>query len=263
MTTTPTADIPRDPRIKPLVWSCSDDANEDWIAESPFGPFNAYFDEGHGWLVQLDGHDDTWAKYPDPDFGFANAHLARNACEAEYLRRADLLLVDTPAQTATSDASAPDASVDPMQKMTRFRFYVPGDDPRPIAFPPSGPFWCTGYSDTHCVVVAYAPDLDTLTSATHWPDAEDIDAGEEPEVPHFSSRFQRPGWWPAPVTFAYTNYKGEHGIRTVTPQRIWYGCTQYHPNNGWLLTGYDHDKKAMRDFALTDIEFLNVTEEGS
>lgn len=191
MTTNAPPDLPRDPRIKPLVWSCSDDCNEDWLAESPFGPFNAYFDDGHGWLVQLDGHDDAWAVYPDPDYGFANAHLARVACETEYLRRADLLLVDTPAQTVTEYTP-----IDVAQKLARFR--------------------------------------------AHMPD-----------------------WWPAPVTFAYTNYKGEHGIRTVTPQRVWYGCTQYHPNNGWLLTGYDHDKKAERDFALTDIEFLNVTEEGS
>lgn len=55
--------------------------------------------------------------------------------------------------------------------MRRFRFYVPGDG-RPMTFPPEGPFWITGQSDTHTVVVAYSPDLVTLTIPGRWPDAE-------------------------------------------------------------------------------------------
>lgn len=78
--------------------------------------------------------------------------------------------------------------------MHRFRFKVPGDDYRPIEFPPVGPYWCTGRSDTHCIVVAYAPDLETLTSASHWPDAEDVDDGGEQPIT-FTDRFRRPDWW--------------------------------------------------------------------
>lgn len=78
--------------------------------------------------------------------------------------------------------------------MHRFRFYVPGDDPRPMAFPPTGPFWCTGFSETHCVVVAYAPDLKTLTGEGHWPDAEQIEDGGEQDI-SFTSRFPCPDWW--------------------------------------------------------------------
>lgn len=78
--------------------------------------------------------------------------------------------------------------------MRRFRFYVPGTDGRPMAFPPAGPFWITGESDTHQVVVAFSPDIETLTNDRHWPDAEDIeDCGEQEIV--FTKRFPCPGWW--------------------------------------------------------------------
>lgn len=78
--------------------------------------------------------------------------------------------------------------------MRRFRFFVPGEDPRPIEFPPTGPFWCTGYNDTHCIVVAFAPDLDTLIRDDHWPDAEEVDDMGEQEIT-FSGRFPKPDWW--------------------------------------------------------------------
>ena len=78
--------------------------------------------------------------------------------------------------------------------MNRYRFLIPGDDGRPMTFPPVAPFWVTGHSETHTVVVAYAPDLETLTSETHWPDAEDIDEQVDAEIT-FTSRFGRPDWW--------------------------------------------------------------------
>ena len=81
--------------------------------------------------------------------------------------------------------------------MRRFRFYVPGEDGRPIAAPPEGPFWTTGYSDTHTVVVAYSPDLETLKSAVRWPDAEQIEDLGEQEIA-FSDRFPCPTWWRNP-----------------------------------------------------------------
>lgn len=83
--------------------------------------------------------------------------------------------------------------------MRRFRFHVPGDDGRPIAFPPEGPFWETGRSDAHVVMVAYSPSAETLTSENRWPDAERIeDGGEQPIT--FTDRFPRPMWWPIEQT---------------------------------------------------------------
>jgi len=78
--------------------------------------------------------------------------------------------------------------------LRRFRFYVPGDDGRPIEFPPEGPFWISGFSDTHTVVVAYSPNLETLTRSDRWPDAERIDDQGESEI-QFSNRFSKPEWW--------------------------------------------------------------------
>tara|TARA_R110002072_G_scaffold26966_15_gene88459 strand:+ start:759 stop:1001 length:243 start_codon:yes stop_codon:yes gene_type:complete len=80
--------------------------------------------------------------------------------------------------------------------MRKFRFYVPGEDGRPISWPPVGPFWITGFSETHTVVLAYAPDEETLTNADHWPDAEDVDDWGEQEIT-FTDRFKKPDWWQA------------------------------------------------------------------
>lgn len=78
--------------------------------------------------------------------------------------------------------------------MRRFRFLVPGDDGRPMTFPPSGPYWITGSSETHEVVVAYCRDQETLTSPDMWPDAEQIDDLGEQEIV-YTDRFQRPEWY--------------------------------------------------------------------
>lgn len=79
-------------------------------------------------------------------------------------------------------------------RMNRFRFHVPGGDGRPLTFPPPGPFWTAGYSDTHAIVVAFAPDLSSLTADAFWPDAEMIDDMGEQEIT-FSGRFPKPEWW--------------------------------------------------------------------
>ena len=56
-----------------------------------------------------------------------------------------------------------------------------------------------------------------------------------------------------PLTFEYTNYRNETSIRKAIPTRIWHGRTKYHPEHQWLLTAFDVDKKAYRDFAMIDI----------
>lgn len=55
-----------------------------------------------------------------------------------------------------------------------------------------------------------------------------------------------------PVELTYTNYRGETAKRTITPKRVWFGSTEWHTEPQWLLTAYDHDKQADRDFALCD-----------
>lgn len=55
-----------------------------------------------------------------------------------------------------------------------------------------------------------------------------------------------------PARIIYTNYRGETAERSITPKRVWYGITDWHPEPQWFLTAFDHDKNADRDFALTD-----------
>lgn len=55
-----------------------------------------------------------------------------------------------------------------------------------------------------------------------------------------------------PSRIIYTNYRGETAERTITPKRVWYGISDWHPEPQWFLTAFDHDRNADRDFALSD-----------
>lgn len=79
--------------------------------------------------------------------------------------------------------------------MRKFRFKVPGNDGRPMEFPPTGPFWVTGFGPGYLTVLAYAESKEVLTSESHWPDATDIDDWGEQAI-KFSDRFKKPDWWP-------------------------------------------------------------------
>lgn len=58
---------------------------------------------------------------------------------------------------------------------------------------------------------------------------------------------------PVPLKFKYKNWQGETTIRTVMPIKIWYGHTEFHKTDQWLLKATDLDKDAERDFAVNDI----------
>lgn len=55
------------------------------------------------------------------------------------------------------------------------------------------------------------------------------------------------------VVIDYTNWKGERGKRTITPHIMFWGSTNYHPDNQWLLNAFDEEKQAERTFAMKDI----------
>lgn len=55
------------------------------------------------------------------------------------------------------------------------------------------------------------------------------------------------------VTIRYTNYRGETAIRTIIPDKIWFGSSQWHPEPQWLMDAFDVEKDAHRTFALKDI----------
>lgn len=55
------------------------------------------------------------------------------------------------------------------------------------------------------------------------------------------------------IVIKYTNHRNETSLRNIIPKRIWFGKTDYHPEEQWLLEAYDCDKQADRNFAIKDI----------
>ena len=55
------------------------------------------------------------------------------------------------------------------------------------------------------------------------------------------------------LKFEYKNWLGKVSIRTVVPYEIWFGNTEFHKKEQYLLRAYDVDKNAERNFALKDI----------
>ncbi len=59
------------------------------------------------------------------------------------------------------------------------------------------------------------------------------------------------------VEILYTNYKGETTRRRVLPEKIWFGSTEWHKEEQWLLDAHDINKNALRNFAMKDIQEWN------
>ena len=57
--------------------------------------------------------------------------------------------------------------------------------------------------------------------------------------------------WTEPTALPYTNWRGETAVRSFVPLRLWWGATEWHPEPGWLMRGWDTEKQAERDFALS------------
>lgn len=49
---------------------------------------------------------------------------------------------------------------------------------------------------------------------------------------------------------AYQNWRGEVAIREIKPICLWFGSTQWHPEDQWFLKAWDVEKQVERDFAL-------------
>jgi predicted DNA-binding transcriptional regulator YafY len=56
------------------------------------------------------------------------------------------------------------------------------------------------------------------------------------------------------VTILYTNWKGETSERDIKPIELWFGATEYHPEEQWLLRALDIEKNDERNFAMKDIQ---------
>lgn len=51
----------------------------------------------------------------------------------------------------------------------------------------------------------------------------------------------------------YTNWRGETARRVIRPIRMWWGKTEWHPEEQWMLTAWDCEKDAIRNFAWQDM----------
>lgn len=74
-----------------------------------------------------------------------------------------------------------------------------------------------------------------------------LDSVSQPSSPHDLDQRKA-------IRIVYTNYRGETASRHVIPQRVWFGATDWHPKEQWLLDALDLDKGAERSFALRDIK---------
>jgi predicted DNA-binding transcriptional regulator YafY len=63
------------------------------------------------------------------------------------------------------------------------------------------------------------------------------------------------------VRILYTNYRNETSVRTILPQRIWFGATPWHKEPQWLLDALDVEKGEQRSFALADVRSWQAVEE--
>lgn len=81
------------------------------------------------------------------------------------------------------------------EKWLRLRFKANPDDWRPVKWPPVGPCWCTGYSESNSIVVAFVRNRKQVKE--FWPEATDIEESGEQGSIWFTERFPKPSWWRA------------------------------------------------------------------
>tara|TARA_Y100000310_G_C20438617_1_gene694954 strand:+ start:342 stop:581 length:240 start_codon:yes stop_codon:yes gene_type:complete len=55
------------------------------------------------------------------------------------------------------------------------------------------------------------------------------------------------------IRFEYVNWRREKRIRAARVERFYFGSTEYHTEDQWLMEGFDFDKKANRIYACSDI----------
>ena len=75
--------------------------------------------------------------------------------------------------------------------MIRCRFKANLEDYRPVKWPIKHPYWCTGFNETHSVIVAYADNENQVKEL--WPEAIEIES-EPAETYIFTDRFPKPEW---------------------------------------------------------------------
>ena len=61
------------------------------------------------------------------------------------------------------------------------------------------------------------------------------------------------------IKVLYKNWRGKVSERNIFPLSIFYGKTEFHKEEQWLMKVYDLDKKDYRVYSLKDIqEWINI-----
>ena len=56
------------------------------------------------------------------------------------------------------------------------------------------------------------------------------------------------------IKVRYKNWRSEVALREITPKRIFWGATEWHKEEQWLLEVFDWGRHEERVYALKDIE---------
>lgn len=64
-----------------------------------------------------------------------------------------------------------------------------------------------------------------------------------------------------PLSFMYTNWRGETARRIAILTDIYFGETDYHPEPQWLVKGTDLERGEVRIYALKDIKPVDAAKE--
>lgn len=65
------------------------------------------------------------------------------------------------------------------------------------------------------------------------------------------------------LEFTYKNYKGKISKRRVTVMYTFFDSVEpWHPEKQWILAGFDHDKEAIRFYAMKDMTDVTSVPEG-
>ena len=78
------------------------------------------------------------------------------------------------------------------KKLLRVRFFANLDDCRPVNYPVEYPWWRSGETFTHSIVVSYADSEQYIYK--NWPEATSLLSVEEVEKIVFTSRFPKLDW---------------------------------------------------------------------
>lgn len=56
------------------------------------------------------------------------------------------------------------------------------------------------------------------------------------------------------IKVIYSNWRGEKATRTIVPLSLYWGKSEWHPQEQWMIRVWDVDRNDYREYAFKDIE---------